>query len=148
MKNNSLKCPTKISGKWKIVFAQISTWNFFIFAQMSYAHWDFVRFIQDSGLFRAWWRTGFTVSVCIHDIIDGLFFLIFQIIVVACLRIYTKLFFVLWFILDFFCSQTFWSCYYSLSSDPCKHTLFLENDKIMTLTKITSITYEVKLVLE
>ena len=76
------------------------------------------------------------------------FFLIFQIIVVACLRIYTKLFFVLWFILDFFCSQTFWSCYYSLSSDPCKHTLFLENDKIMTLTKITSITYEVKLVLE
>ena len=91
---------------------------------MSYAHWDFVRFIQNSGLSRAWWRTGFTVSVCIHDIIDGLFFLIFQIIVMACLRIYTKLFFVLWFILDFFCSQTFWSCNYSLSSDPCKHTLF------------------------
>ena len=31
------QCPTKIAGKWKIVFAQMSTWIFFIFAQMSYA---------------------------------------------------------------------------------------------------------------
>jgi hypothetical protein len=31
------QCPTKISGKWKIVFAQMSTWKKFLFAQMSYA---------------------------------------------------------------------------------------------------------------